>query len=47
MRLWAEGMMEENERLRAETGDEEGLLRAVRRRQRRHADRLENSRSKE
>jgi len=47
LRLWAEGMMEENERLRAETGDEEGLLRAVRRRERRHADRLENNRSKE
>ena len=33
LRNWAAGMMEENERLRAEMGDAEGRVRALRRRQ--------------
>ena len=41
---WAEGMMEENERLRAEVGErQDGLMRALRRRERRHAERQENN----
>lgn len=47
LRHWAAGMMEENERLRAETGDAEGLVRALRRRERRRADRLENGNARE
>lgn len=42
LQLWAEGMMEENERLRHEAGDSQGLMRAVRRRQHRHAERIAN-----
>lgn len=44
---WADEMMAENELLRAETGDREGLLRALRRRERRHAERQENNNAKE
>ena len=47
LRHWASGMMEENERLRAEMGDAEGLVRALRRRERRRADRLENGSARE
>lgn len=40
-------MMAENALLSAETGDrEQGLLRALRRRERRHAERQENSSAK-
>ena len=35
---WADGMMEEHEHLRAQTGSPEGLLRALRRRARRHGN---------
>ncbi len=42
LRHWAAGMMEENELLRAEMGAAAGLVRALRRRERRRADRLAN-----
>ena len=47
LRDWAAGMMEENERLRAEMGDAKGLVRALRCRDRRHVDRLENGSARE
>ena len=48
LRMWADEMMAENEHLRAETGDrEQGLLRALRRRERRQAERQENNNAKE
>ena len=47
LRLWADEMMAEHELLRAEAGDrEQGLLRALRRRERRHAERQENTNAK-
>ncbi len=43
---WAEQMMEENDRLRVEIGfRDDGLLRVLRRRERRHAERKENNKS--
>lgn len=48
LRQWADGMMEENELLRAEVTDRtEGLLRALNRRMRRHEERQKKAQGEE